>query len=390
MSNINKVILNDETYNIEDANATNNIRQINDDIDAVNSKIQGLQTTINENNSQLEGKLKNIPYKNRKYALIGDSYALVNPSSENNWARTLTQFLGAENVSLNAVSGAGFTQSGAKSFSTILDSFEDSDSVTDVVVCGGANDLYYNELIPDAVLAFRNKAKTKFPNCNVWVGFIGNVKFKNGLDVGNDRTKYLSALQNYHTGSVTYLNGVEYSNIFQSDMIDQTHPNASAGTRIGSAIFRALTSGGYFLNHSGFDVIISSNGSSTSKAVIKGKIVNNFLSAEITSDTTMNIEPGTTIGLYTNKYRQIGYISYTNDLLPNIGRTIDCYCIINGKVRPCQLKFCVDNDSAYVNFGVSVNMRIMDATDDEARTAISGNNITILATPVYYGDAIMW
>ena len=390
MANTDKIILNGETYDIVDTGARNDIGAIKSDIGDLSNDISELSTTITNNKTDADSKYKTIPYKNRKYALIGDSYALVNPSSTSNWASTLTQYLGAENVSLNAVSGAGFTQAGAKSFSTILDSFEDSDRITDVVVCGGANDLHYNELIPDAILAFRNKAITKFPNCNVWVGFIGNVKFKNGLDVGNDRTKYLSALQNYHTGSVTYLNGVEYSNIFQSDMIDQTHPSASAGTRIGSAVFRALTSGGYFLNHSGFNVPIVGNGSDSSNAVISCKIVNNFLAAEIASDSPMSIEPGTSISSYTNKYRQIGFINYTNELLPNIGRTIDCYCVINGVVRPCQLKFCVDNDSAYVNLGVSVNLRIMDAKSDEADTRISDNSITILQTPVYYGDAIMW
>lgn len=193
---------------------------------------------------------------NGKTICIGDSYGEgFNPDGNvTGWPTLIKEYLGLtdDNFFSNSLGGAGFVN--GTPFATLLSQtsnhFNNSD-VTNVIVCGGFNDMNVTEnAILNAIYNFKKQAKIIYPNAHIFVGFIGestNMFTRGSLCL--PRSAYNSGC-GYN--GITYLSGVE--NALHSDLMfgsDGFHPNTWGEESIAKAITNALLNGYASVVHAG-------------------------------------------------------------------------------------------------------------------------------------------
>ena len=180
------------------------------------------------------------------YLFIGDSYA----NRENSWVDRLVSLLGLTSDDYTAlrISGSGFLKDNYN-YGTFQQNMEnaaitDKTKVTDIIVCGGANDRTYTQTeIDTAIGAFCTSAKTNYPNAQVYIGMIAwSVKPSEYESLSTMLVAY-SLCNKY--GAI-YLSGVEHalhrgSACFEDDF----HPNATGQAYLAKAIYQAYKSGAY-------------------------------------------------------------------------------------------------------------------------------------------------
>lgn len=240
---------------------------INDEVQARQDADTALQGAIgNISNLQTVDKSSTVAAINElvntvsldtyhKYVFIGDSYGLT-PSASDNWITDICNILGL-NIGTTAFpyceGGASF--GGQDSFPLFQDMINNIsivgaslESITDVVCCGGYNDISgvhgaTTATTEAGIISFINNAKTRFPNARVHIGFIG------GTWDGNLRASLALALHTYTTTATAngahYLNNVEYSMIIDSMyQPDKIHPYSSGALSIARNVANALLTGG--------------------------------------------------------------------------------------------------------------------------------------------------
>lgn len=119
---------------------------------------------------------------NRKFLIVGDSYALGYSQSGTLYTPFPDYISANSGISVECVatSGAGFANVGSasgegKNFLATLQAYSgDKMSITDIVVCGGYNDRTHNDTeITNAIKSFYAYAHENFPNSKIHVAFIG-------------------------------------------------------------------------------------------------------------------------------------------------------------------------------------------------------------------------
>lgn len=229
---ISKIRLENETYNIKDETARNNL--------------QTFETNTNQEIANLK-KQKNY-FTNKKFLLIGDSYAegYTPDGNVTSWQQHFINLTGLSNTIRKYQGGAGFVNiSNNKTFQTLLEEVTNDTTITDIVVLGGYNDTSYNETqINNAFKSFQLKANEKFPNANIYIGAIG---------WSNDGSKIYSLnrlIRKYKTYApicnMGYLKNIEYSlhEYFASFSSDGIHPNSHGQYIIAFSLIQALLTGG--------------------------------------------------------------------------------------------------------------------------------------------------
>lgn len=193
---------------------------------------------------------------NRYYLFIGDSYA----NRDNSWVDRLVSKLRLTSDQYTAlrISGSGFLKDNYN-LGTFQQNMENADitdktKVTDIIVCGGANDRTYTQTeVDNAIGDFCTSAKTNYPNAQVYIGMIAwSIDPEQYPDLAKMRNAYM--LCNKY--DAVYLTGVEYAlhrgtNQFE----DAWHPNANGQAYLAKAIYQAYKAGSYsedlmFLNQS--------------------------------------------------------------------------------------------------------------------------------------------
>lgn len=152
-----------------------------------NAQVQELSDRIDVNTADIEN-LENTKALNRKFILIGDSYAVgvYDGGIVNGWTHYFKDKLGLTegvNCFTSAIGGSGFNDPD-DTFLGLLQALnstiDDKDSITDIVVAGGHNDTatinaaadaQYNALIA-AITAFYNYARQNYKNARVWISYI--------------------------------------------------------------------------------------------------------------------------------------------------------------------------------------------------------------------------
>lgn len=190
------------------------------------------------------------------YLFIGDSYA----NRENSWVDRLVSLLGLTSDDYTAlrISGSGFLKDNYN-YGTFQQNMEnaaitDKTKVTDIIVCGGANDRTYTQTeIDTAIGAFCTSAKTNYPNAQVYIGMIAwSVSPSEYPNIA----KTLNAYMLCNKYGAVYLAGVEYAlHRGTGQFEDAWHPNANGEAYLAKAIFQAYKAGSYveqlmFLNQS--------------------------------------------------------------------------------------------------------------------------------------------
>lgn len=196
---------------------------------------------------------------NGKTICIGDSYGEgYNPDGNvTGWPTLLKSYLGLtdDNFFSNSLGGAGFINN--TTFTTLLTQTShhfNNDEVTNIIVCGGFNDVNNVEHdIINAIYNFKQSANVLYPNAQIFVGFIGNamdMSIRGGLNL--PRASYISGCK---YNGITYLSGVENAlhctAMFGSDGI---HPNTWGQETIAKAISNTILNGYASVVHAGVKI----------------------------------------------------------------------------------------------------------------------------------------
>lgn len=183
--------------------------------------------------------------KNKKIIFIGDSYAQgYSPDGDTvSWITAIINSLGLTNYITKFYGGTGFVNSvDNKTFITLLDEVPADNTITDIICCGGYNDMWHLDDIQNAINNFCNLAKNKFPNAIIHIGQLGWTV---------DATKYYDlarVTEKYNVGAMSnnahYLHNVEYilhsTTLFASDGF---HPNQNGQYELGRYIREAFLYG---------------------------------------------------------------------------------------------------------------------------------------------------
>ena len=264
----------------------------------------------------LNDYFKNL--KKRVFILIGDSYGENPYEYEGGWTTPFKNFSGlTEGVDCftNCVGGTGFVKTGntGKTFLDLLKDIKIStvnpEDVTDILVCGGCNDVdtIYNDL-NTAILSFRNYCKQHFVNANINISMIGIFK------ASGKRKLLLSKVLRSYQLAANY--GMMYIDstccLHRYDFIgeDGIHPTSAGCINIGRNLYNALfigqgiqlinyneesLSGGNNITYSGNNKIY---GFSNNGVIYFGMIKNTVL----TFDKTINIVNNSDIIIGNLKY----------------------------------------------------------------------------------------
>ena len=184
----------------------------------------------------------------RRFIVIGDSYTRGRNNDEESgfctpWTATFKNLMGlteGTDLFISGVSGSGFC--GGETFTKQLNDLAvtDPDSITDIIVVGGANDVTYSTAqLKTAVQAFCELAETKYKNAMVHCGMIGWHVFDTTTYPGFEIV--LRSLSNYARKNYRYMTNVEYALHAVAYMSsDGFHPNASGQAVLAGYIMQGL------------------------------------------------------------------------------------------------------------------------------------------------------
>lgn len=236
---------------------------------------------------------------NGKTICIGDSYGEgYNPDGNvTGWPDLVKSYLGLtdDNFFSNSLNGSGFIN--GTTFATLLNQTSNhfkNDEVTNIIVCGGFNDMNKSDTdLINAIFNFKKQANKLYPNAQIFVGFIGNstkLDLRVGLIVTRDG--YCSGCE---YNGITYLSGCENAlhatSMFGSDEI---HPNTWGEESIAKAISSAILNGYASVIHAGVKITnVSFKNGFTGSTIIESSQYNDScafygsFSMNRTSDFTM-------------------------------------------------------------------------------------------------------
>ena len=249
---------------------------------------------------------------NGKTICIGDSYGEgYNPDGNvTGWPALVKSYLGLtdDNFFSNSFGGAGFIS--GTTFATLLNQTSKhfkNDEVTNIIVCGGFNDINKTETdLINAIFNFKKQSNALYPNAQIFVGFIGNsTKMDSRVGLIEPRDAYCSGCE---YNGITYLSGVENAlhstSMFGSDGV---HPNTWGEETIAKAISNAILNGYASVIHAGVKITnVSFKNGFTGSTIIETSQYNDncafygSFSMNRTSDFTMKGE-GTFYELFSFK-----------------------------------------------------------------------------------------
>lgn len=124
----------------------------------------------------IKDELDSIVPQSKTYLFIGDSYGTY-PGS---WIDSCAEELGLDSTKYQKIAqgGAGFSAQSSsenKNFTALLGDAT-LKNVTDIVVCGGANDYSHLDTLLNDIQTFITTANLKYPKVKIHVGFIGRTQ----------------------------------------------------------------------------------------------------------------------------------------------------------------------------------------------------------------------
>ena len=147
----------------------------------------------------------------KKYIFIGDSWNTTDTPTGGvpivPWSLKVRDYMGlTDGVDCfrSGVSGAGWVHNTDHTFLKQLQalSISDKESITDIVVLGGINDMTESDSdVWSAVQAFSNYCKTNYPNATITTGFLQNEKAESGKE-------YLRHMIAYYNSSFNVFSNV--------------------------------------------------------------------------------------------------------------------------------------------------------------------------------------
>ena len=188
--------------------------------------------------------------RNKKYLLVGDSYAVgYQGSGVDNIEGFFTKVVNALNLNAQIVcaNGYGFMGiDGNLQWKNLLLNTEipNKDSFTDVIVCGGMNDRGSDSTFASYMNEFFEYIETNFPNATIHVGCVG--RYKTSTEANLDSMRKVSRIyrrittqrgHKYIEGSELILHNMDW---FISDSI---HPNVKGENQLAYGIEQYIQNG---------------------------------------------------------------------------------------------------------------------------------------------------
>ena len=128
-------------------------------------------------------------------------------------------------------------------FKSLLEEIPTDDDVTDIVVCGGYNDIVTTFTETDFNNGFSNfktTANTRFPNAKIHIGFIGWSRTSSSIPYLEQTVRRYYEYATYY-GMEFYINCMyTLHNYFVSYSSDGIHPNQIGQNRLGFAITNCI------------------------------------------------------------------------------------------------------------------------------------------------------
>lgn len=208
----------------------------------------------------IENKVNILDNSGRKFILISDSYGTLTNDNTTTWCEEFIKNSGINrnNFIIKAQGGARFDISQtAKTFSQLLNEVENSNEITDIIVCGGYNDqgVPY-ETIKNSIEDFKNIANNKFPNAKISIGFIGcTTDYEKLYNVAYGCRQYIRTCKALN---INYLNNVQFtlkeSGLMSADLI---HPNDAGQEKLGYNILYAYLKGSIseYIEYEGINLV---------------------------------------------------------------------------------------------------------------------------------------
>lgn len=249
-------------YKIRDIKNTDvvdneNIIAIINNPDLVAEKIN---STLDIKVNNLEKKVGILDNTNRKFILISDSYGTLTNDNTTTWCEEFIKNSGLNenNFIIKAQGGARFDISQtATTFSQLLLEVENSNEITDIIVCGGYNDQGVPfETIKNSIENFKVIANNKFPNAKISIGFIGcTTDYEKLYNVAYGCRQYIRSCK---TLNINYLNNVQFTlkedGLMSSDLI---HPNDAGQEKLGYNILYSYLKGSIteYMEYQGINLV---------------------------------------------------------------------------------------------------------------------------------------
>lgn len=221
------------------------ITNLSERISALESTVNTLTTaTLPALDKKIMGRIAD-----KKFIFLGDSYGI---DFADNWITYFCSYMGltSEQYSNLCVSGASAV---AGDYLQSLQSYSgDRDSITDIIICGGANDFGYSSAgytLTDVSNALKNLItyiNSNFKNAKICVGMIGN---RNNDETIGTLGTYLDILSAYIEGATgaRYLTDVDLILKMAASrhamLPDNVHPNQGGMQYLGLGIKNAYCGG---------------------------------------------------------------------------------------------------------------------------------------------------
>lgn len=213
--------------------------KFNDTGDMIYVKDADAHTEIDKLTTQVNANSDDISLiKNRKFILIGDSYA----GFATNWMDTLISTLHLVGTVKSSKGGASFSNVN-NSFTSLLNMCANDTKVTDIIVGGGYNDITWSEADHrTGMTSFANLARQKFPNAKVHLANFGWTTNGEYYVQRLDSIKFYKEI-GAELGFDIY-DGCEYIlHSYEEMREDGYHPTDLAGAKIGYYLADCVASG---------------------------------------------------------------------------------------------------------------------------------------------------
>lgn len=228
-----------EDLETEIATINSSISSINNTISALTSTVNSLESDINTQRLWISQRETNL--KNRKFLVLGDSYA----KQTNNWVSVARNALGKTTTDFIdvAVSGAGFTITNNTFLQQLQNYTGNKSEITDILIGGGLNDSSpsAHSNLADKIAEFMAYSKTNYVNAKVSVYYIGNSIEASNVLYDRGVLNRLQAIWIYQTNLTKHgAKFVNFHNVLASNLAnfggDLLHPSTYGGEALGLAI----------------------------------------------------------------------------------------------------------------------------------------------------------
>lgn len=191
----------------------------------------------------LDIRIDSLEFANsRRFIFQGDSYDDIGDG----WINPVCSILGITNYEDISYYGEGFTTTHSFKDRLLEASITNPETVTDIVVCGGANDRLGMSNIVNAIAAYKTAAYGAFPNLrNIYIGCVG-FRCNTAIYVRESSQVASRYKEGCAANGLHYLRGTDYLLMyptFWATTGDTNHPQANGVAFMARGIAEALLTG---------------------------------------------------------------------------------------------------------------------------------------------------